>query len=79
MELFPNPTANRIQLLFGHPPTGPIQIRLIAADSRMLYKTFDWETAVQSVSIDLSGLPQGLYFVEVRSADAAVVKRVLKL
>ena len=73
IHIHPNPTRGILHVdgLDGQ----PAHIRVL--DSRGSL-AFSAELAA-SGQADVSGLPQGLYFVELRSGDKAWVKRLVKM
>ena len=76
----PNPFSTDLELLFGHLPNEPIQIRLLDITGRPLWR----QTAVQSdgarLHLGISGasLSAGVYFLEVRSSTGVETQRVIK-
>ena len=78
-QCFPNPTTGIINLNFTQQLEGQVQIRIIAANSGILFKTFEVAQGITQLSIDLIGLPKGMFLIEVRDQDSIAIEKVIKL
>lgn len=73
-EVFPNPTENTIQFSVS----GPVEILVFNTMGKSV--TAPLFIVDSLVSVDLSGLQDGVYFLEIRrNKKDAVVKRILKI
>ncbi|HEY4336669.1 MAG TPA: zinc-dependent metalloprotease [Puia sp.] len=76
----PNPFSSSLEIVFGHVPTGPVQIRVLDITGRQLWR----QSAVQSdggrlqLGLSAASLAPGVYLLEVRSAAGAEIQRVIK-
>lgn len=73
VTVFPNPVYQTLNLEAG---INLDKIRLISLEGRVLQETFP--NAIQT-SLDVSALPQGIYFLEIYSAKGKITKRIMKL
>ncbi|MFM9948994.1 MAG: MopE-related protein [Saprospiraceae bacterium] len=65
LEIFPNPTTGYVQLNFGTMPMQPVSIQVLSAtgsNGGLLKKLIATEP---SIGMDLSELPDGVYFVRI--------------
>jgi hypothetical protein len=71
LVVYPNPVSDQLTLQ----GEGIQHIRLITVTGACVY-----ESAMKhdEVKIDMTDLPQGLYFLRVQSEDGMVVKKVVK-
>lgn len=77
IQLFPNPTSGRLTLAFaGALDAGTV--RVVDLAGRMAVEKNLVAGSQQSLEIDLSGLPSGLYLVEVVSGGARWTGRVVR-
>ena len=77
IQLFPNPTSGRLTLAFaGALDAGTV--RVVDLAGRMAVGKNLVAGSLQSLEIDLSGLPSGLYLVEVVSGGARWTGRVVR-
>jgi hypothetical protein len=77
IQLFPNPTSGRLTLAFaGALDAGTV--RVVDLAGRMAVEKNLVAGSLQSLEIDLSGLPSGLYLVEVVSGGARWTGRVVR-
>jgi len=76
----PNPFTTDLDILFGHVPNEPVQIRLLDITGRPLWR----QTAVQSdgarlhLGISGSTLAPGVYLLEVHTSTGVEIQRVIK-
>jgi hypothetical protein len=73
LKVFPNPAKDILNIL--NPNGMQVQLSLI----NMLGKTLFYETNANSnVTLNLSGLPSGLYFLRIETAESSQVKKIIK-
>jgi len=74
ITIFPNPTTTQITI--QHPTTStPTQIHLLDLNGRHLLTT---QSATGDTQLDLSTLPEGIYFVHLVNENYNAVRKVLK-
>jgi hypothetical protein len=80
MLVYPNPTAGRVTLQLKQPVKGEVLINVRDAGGKLLMqeRSFNYDTA-QQFTVDVSGLPEGVYFVELLGDDTLVQERLIKL
>jgi len=77
--VLPNPFTTSLDIVFGHVPAGPVQLRLLDITGRQLWQ----QSAVQSegsrLHLGLSGstLAVGIYLLEVHSSSGVETQRIL--
>ncbi len=65
-SLFPNPASQQLTVAFGMPEAGKVQLSVRGlAGEVLLHRESQVEAGKQEVELDVSGLPAGLYFMEV--------------
>lgn len=77
---FPNPTAGeRITAPYFLPEASQLNLKLISSEGRQL-RSFqvDRQSGFQAETIDLHGLPNGVYFLEINDGHNRRVKQVVK-
>lgn len=76
LDIYPNPTAERINIDFASDISGVINMEIVDAQGRVMnnYKLTGNET-----SISVNHLPAGNYFVRFFNSDFTVVKKIVKL
>ncbi|HEY0046461.1 MAG TPA: T9SS type A sorting domain-containing protein, partial [Flavobacterium sp.] len=71
-KAFPNPTENFVTI------SGDTEVESIAVFSVLGQLVSELKPYTSEVQVDLSGLPAAVYFIEVRSATAGNIYRVIK-
>jgi endoglucanase len=81
LKVYPNPAIQSTTVSFNNDLSGKVEIRVSDSTSGRVYKKYSTTKYAGDFSqnIDLSGMPLGVYSVEIREADALVVKRLVKL
>lgn len=74
--LYPNPARGSVTAEFQSPLSGAATFRLISPDGRAV-KTSIVAAGQARTEINLSDVPVGLYFAELRNGESVVVKRLL--
>jgi hypothetical protein len=78
ITLSPNPAAGQTRIAFTSPHTGPVLVRMFDANGReVLRTTGDKQTETWSTSLELNGLPTGLYRVQVVMREGQVTQSVV--
>lgn len=75
VSVFPNPTKNKVQVVWNELQTENNEITLLNAKGELMqrYAAAQWQRPFE---IDLSGLAEGMYFVRVKGTAGEVVRRV---
>lgn len=76
LSILPNPTTGQVQILFAQILTGEIEVSVLDATGRVAAKMVS--TNGQTIDLDLSNLPEGIYVVRLRSANE-VGSRILAI
>ncbi len=80
MQLYPNPAAAQATLTVDNPGDGGLEIEFIDAVGTLVRRMrIDAAQASSNQTLDLEGLPAGAYFVKVRTADHAVLQKLIVL
>jgi hypothetical protein len=74
VEIFPNPAFDEIIIRSKHPAVSEIRIYNAAGD---LLKIYEPQLNTKS-TLDISFLPEGLYYIQIRQGKHAVVKKFVK-
>jgi hypothetical protein len=78
-NLSPNPTQNSTRLVVNMSATDKVQIEVYdVAGVRVSTKQFQLNAGKQSVEINTSALPQGIYFVKLLTGDKVGLQKLVK-
>ena len=78
LEIYPNPATETVRLrLPGVPTARPATVEVLDPLGRVVRQRAAQLSATDAVSVDLRGLPAGLYAVRVRCADVEYTGRVV--
>jgi hypothetical protein len=72
LKLVPNPAQNQCQILFSKTTT--YKVNLYDTQGKLM---LDTEATGQTISLDLSTLASGIYFIEVTSSDKTQIKKLI--
>jgi hypothetical protein len=72
LKLVPNPAQNQCQILFSK--TATYKVNLYDTQGKLM---LDTEATGQTISLDLSTLASGIYFIEVTSSDKTQIKKLI--
>ena len=81
LSAYPNPTQDRITLLYSLERSGALRIELFDATGRLVRRTQDTSrigSGLYSTDVSLGGLPTGPYFLRVSSGAQVATLRVMK-
>ena len=75
VQLFPNPTSDRVQLSFEVEAAGTYELDLLGLDGRLVRRIFTGQLIPGTFreTLSLGDLPTGEYFLQIRSAAGAGV------
>ena len=78
--VLPNPFSSDPDLVFGHVPAGPVQLRLLDITGRQLWKRSVVQSDGARLRLDLGAtdLAPGVYLLEVRSSTGVGIQRIIK-
>ncbi|WP_158826411.1 T9SS type A sorting domain-containing protein [Mucilaginibacter lacusdianchii] len=81
LKVYPNPAIQSTMVTFKNDLSGTVEVRVSDSTSGRVYKKYSTTKSAGDFSqyIDLSGMPLGVYSVEIRQGDALVVRRLVKL
>ncbi len=75
LRLFPNPAREELNLQFERPVSGPVTLRLLSLQGREVRQQRFDESG--SMRLNLSGLPAGIYLVQVQTAKVMFTEKVM--
>ncbi|MBK7939288.1 MAG: HYR domain-containing protein [Lewinellaceae bacterium] len=75
VRMQPNPTSGLVRIVFSRAIAIELEIKVIDADGRMLINHFSNEPFVST--LDCTGLPSGLYFVQFRSGTEVGMRKLV--
>lgn len=75
LSIFPNPTANYLNIALEGQVSKSIQLRLLSPNGALLQTT---QFSGNQHTIDMHDLPQGLYLLQLIGEDWQVIQRVVK-
>lgn len=78
--VLPNPFTTSLDIVFGHVPTGPVQLRVLDITGRRLWQQAGVQSDGTHIHLGISGstLAPGVYLLEVHSATGIETQRVIK-
>jgi hypothetical protein len=76
LRIYPNPASDRISLLFDRP--GESEINIIDITGRTVHSTRYDSGGFTNLSLDISSLKSGLYFMQVQVGGESSVLRFIK-
>ncbi len=77
LTLFPNPTRNKVTLLWNTVPQNPMNIRIISITGQLFYsREF---SPSQELTLDLSEFPVGLYILQIASGILIRNEQIMKI
>ncbi|MEO1438144.1 MAG: T9SS type A sorting domain-containing protein, partial [Bacteroidota bacterium] len=78
-EIRPNPTQANIQLIFTAPAEGKVSMNVYDVLGRTVYADqFNANSGLNQVEYDMSGLSNGVYFVQLDNGQELIVEKVIK-
>ncbi len=80
IQIFPNPASDILKLIFNNASSEDVSVRIMQAGSGKVLKTarFSKPFGFQYQSMNISSLPNGYYFIEIRQGSNVMTKTVLK-
>lgn len=78
LRIFPNPATAELNVQVKTALSTPVQLRLLGADGKLhLQNLLSAGTTVQTTNLDISTLPAGVYFLQVQTASALSVEKIV--
>ena len=74
VQVFPNPTASELTVLFGQPPTIATELALLSTTGQVVSRTS--AKAIRE-TLNVAALPAGLYFLRITSENGSQTKKVI--
>lgn len=78
IELYPNPTSGAVRLELMLSEVRDVHIQVLNLVGQTLFEQTERTVQQLSMPIDISSLPEGLYFVRVKAGDRQVMKKLIK-
>lgn len=78
LDIYPNPSPGILKIDFTPPLEEDIDIDLIANDGRIVFSRIMAKNGEESISIDGSDLPAGIYILRAASEDKVALKKWIK-
>jgi len=76
LQVYPNPARDHIQVVFDH--RGPTDIDIVDMTGRLVYTGTYEASGITDLTLDLSRLNPGVFFVRVRAEEGSEVLRFIK-
>jgi len=77
LNVYPNPTSGQLSVALSMPVTGNFQVRVLDVMGRTISTISEVNSLGGTYNVDLSQNANGLYFVEVITDGATVIRKVL--
>ncbi len=79
MQVFPNPAERQCNVMFNFPVSSEVSISLedISGKRIMTIEKQKYQSGRQTASINLSGIPNGLYFVKLNNGSKAYYQKLI--
>ena len=74
-NLYPNPTASRVHIVFDGPIGEQTMLSIVDCQGKIIFKKVI-RTGTIDFSVDLSGISQGLYFLIFQSSSLITTKKI---
>ena len=72
ISIFPNPTSGRIEIKYARQSASDLKV--LNAQGRLMK-----DVHMQDASLDLKGLPDGMYFISIQFDDHRIIRRIMKI
>lgn len=77
-DVFPNPTASKLNIQFDLLQPSRVEVQLFDAKGAVLQEK-EWNTtSAGSTQMDMSQLPAGMYFLQIQTEAGSLVEKVVK-
>jgi hypothetical protein len=77
VQVFPNPAANTLNIRFRWPGAAPLKLTLINHTGQTVKEHSFTQTQNGLITMDISGLSPGIYFLKCGVADTQIIKKVV--
>ncbi len=78
VNVFPNPAQNILNIQVLNDKSADASVRILTIDGKeMMDKSFRVVDGLQTMSVNVAGLPAGMYFVKVSTDEGIVVEKVM--
>lgn len=78
MEVYPNPSDGQVTVLLSTEQSQAAQLRVVSITGQLVQQfKLDDPSALDSYSLDLSNLPKGIYFLQIRLVEGAQQRKVV--
>ena len=75
IKVFPNPTSELVHVEYEVATSGNFDIRIVSIDGKVVYSENLGSTSLINTSIDVSELPAGTYFVQLRNENQTNIQK----
>lgn len=78
LSIYPNPASKQLNLAFVAQNTSSVSISLTNVAGLKVYnETFSNHSETYNQSIDVSSFPKGMYFIDIRSENGNVIRKIV--
>lgn len=77
IEIYPNPAFENVQLRTASPFNTQLTIKVFDLNGKLI-KNENWEGFATEKSMNLSGLSQGMYLLQIESENQSILKKLIK-
>jgi hypothetical protein len=80
LELFPNPSSSKIEIMHNVKDAETINIRIYDIKGRLLKDMLEenFQSGANNINLDISDLAQGTYVVKIQTEDIVLSKSFIK-
>ena len=78
LEIYPNPTKDIVKIRVTDQSAMDAEIQIMSIDGRLIYREVDINLNQKDHKIDLGKLPNGLYYIKIRTEEGSLVKKLIK-
>ena len=79
VNIFPNPTTDKVHIEISDPGKGNISIQLTSSNAKpILQREWNVSGAVFNTEIDMKELPSGVYFLQISSNNKTTTQKIVK-
>ncbi len=78
LSIYPNPASKQLNLAFVAQNSSSVSVSLINVAGLKVYnETFSNHSETYNQSIDVSSFPKGMYFIDIRSENGNVIRKIV--
>jgi hypothetical protein len=76
MQVYPNPATDVLNLVYDH--TGEMEVNIFDATGRVVLSSSHRGSGFNRLTLNISSLDRGIFFVKVKAGEATDVLRFIK-